>query len=90
MVAAVPREPAQGLNQFRRQLYAAGIDLETPLKNLAPAGDNIKKTTGRLHIEDITPFIFYLFKTAASALFAATVPIGIPTGYASSHLFLPL
>ena len=77
MISAVAREPLQGLNQFRRQLHAAGIDLKAALENLAAAGDHVKKTTGRLHIEDITPFIFYFFKTAAPALLAATVPIGI-------------
>lgn len=87
MVAALSREPAEGLNQFRSQLYAAGIDLESPLENLAPTGDNIKKTTCRLHIEDITPVILYLFETAAPALFAATVPIEIPSGFAGCHLF---
>lgn len=87
MVSAVAREPAQGLDQFRRQLYAAGIDFKPPLENLAAASDHIKKTAGRLHVEDITTFILYFFKAAAPALLAATVPISIFGRKIIRHLF---
>lgn len=75
MVSAVAGEPSQGLNQFRRQLYTAGIDFKTALIDFTPTSNNVKKTTGRLHIKNIAPFIFYFFKTAAPALLAAAVPI---------------
>lgn len=75
MISTVRGEPAQGLYQFRSQLYAAGIDLEPALENLAAAADHIKETAGRLHVENITTLVLYFFKAAAPALFAAAVPI---------------
>ena len=75
MIPAIAWEPVQTLHQLRCQLNTARIDLEAPLEDLAAATVNIKETAGRLHIEDIAPLIFYLFKTAAPALFAVTVPI---------------
>ena len=90
MVSAVTGEPLQGLNQFRRQLYAAGIDLKPALENLAAAGDHIKKPTGGLHIENIAPLIFYFFKTTAPALFAAPVPIRIFSRDVGHRLFFTL
>ena len=59
MITAVTGEPSEGRDQFRRQLYTAGIDLETALKNFAAATDNVKKAAGGLGVEDIAAFIFY-------------------------------
>jgi len=77
MISAVAGKPSQGLYQFRCQLYAAGVDLKPALEYLAAAGDHVKKTTGRLHIENITSLVLYFFKTAAPALLAETVPFRI-------------
>jgi hypothetical protein len=85
MVSAVTGEPSQGPDQFRSQFYTAGIDLKTALKNLALAADNVKKAAGGLGVEDIAAFIFYFFKTAATTLFAAAVPL-VVIGSEVNHL----
>jgi hypothetical protein len=75
MIAAVTGEPAQRLHQFWRQLDATGIDLEAAIKNPALTSNNIKKTARGHGVENVAPLIFYFFKTATPALFAAAVPI---------------
>lgn len=90
MISAVAGEPAEGLHQFRSQFYAAGVDLETALKNLALATDNIEKAAGGLSVENSAAFIFDFFKTAAPALLAAAVPFRIFCGVVSHRLFLTL
>jgi hypothetical protein len=77
MVPAVTREPPQGLDQFRGQLYTAWIDLEAALEDLAATADNIEKATGGPGVENITSLILDFFKTAFPTLFAAAVPIRI-------------
>jgi hypothetical protein len=80
MISAVTRKPAQGLDQFQSQFYTTGINLETALEDFTLTTDNIKKAAGGLSVEYIAPLILYFFKTTATTLFAATVPIGIFNG----------
>jgi len=77
MIAAVTRQPSQGLDQFRSQLYTARVDLEAALENLAPATDHIEKTAGGTSIEYVAALILDFFETAFPALFAAAVPISL-------------
>lgn len=86
-IAAVTGEPAQGLNQFRSQLYTAGIDFKSALKNFAFTADHIEETTGGPGVEYITTLILYFFKTTFTALSAAAVPISSFGKHISRHLF---
>ena len=88
MIPAIAGEPAQTLHQLRCQLYATRIDLKAPRKNLAAAAVNVEKTAGRLHIEYISPLVFYLFEAAATAFFATAVPICVICSTISHRLFL--
>lgn len=74
-IGTVAREPAQALHQFRRQLHAVGIDLESPFKYLACATVHIQITTGRLGIQNVAALIFELFKTTAPAPLTNAVPL---------------
>jgi len=75
MIAAVPRKPVQLGHQFGCQLYAMGIDLETPLKDLALTGNHIQIATCGLGVDDLAPSILQFFKAATAALFAQRIPL---------------
>lgn len=70
-------EPSKVLNQFRSQFYTAWTDFKTSLINPALATDYVEKSAGGLGVEDIAALIFDFFKTAATTLQAAAVPIRI-------------
>jgi hypothetical protein len=52
-----------------------GVDLETPLENLAAAGDHIQITARGLGVNDLAATILQLFKTAAATLFTKGIPL---------------
>lgn len=74
-VAAITGKPVQGRNQLRRQLNAAGIDIEASLENLAAPGSHVQVAAGGLSVEDGAPLILQFFKAAEATLFAEVVPV---------------
>lgn len=61
-------QPFEGRDELGSQFDAFGVDLGAALVNLAFSADDIKIAAGCLGVENRAVVIFYLFKTAETAL----------------------